>query len=315
MAGVTDTVLLEAPDTDPPRQPQWTAYGTRAYRRISLALLLAGFATFSLIYCVQPLLPEFARDFSVAPGIASLALSLTTGLLALAIFVAGAFSQMVPRRGLMFVSMAGAAVLNLAAALTPSFSLLLAARALVGLVLGAGFGIATAAAMAAVPRLGRALSPALVVSQAIPVFALAPILTLWLGFGMAPKVAMVVLIVFVPVAQALYDGLMAPPAAQMDVARTMGAGRWAELRHLRFPSALPRLASGLRLGAIYAPVGAVIGEWVGGARGLGALMIQANGRMKTDLMFAALIVVVALSLTIYTAVDRTLARILHQRGF
>lgn len=136
MAGVTDTVLLEAPDTDPPRQPQWTAYGTPAYRRISLALFLAGFATFSLIYCVQPLLPEFARDFGVAPGIASLALSLTTGLLALAIFVAGAFSQMVPRRGLMFVSMAGAAVLNLAAALTPSFSLLLAARALVGLVLG-----------------------------------------------------------------------------------------------------------------------------------------------------------------------------------
>lgn len=136
MASVTDTVLLEAADTDPPRQPQWTAYGTRAYRRISLALFLAGFATFSLIYCVQPLLPEFARDFGVAPGIASLALSLTTGLLALAIFVAGAFSQMVPRRGLMFVSMAGAAVLNLAAALTPSFSLLLAARALVGLVLG-----------------------------------------------------------------------------------------------------------------------------------------------------------------------------------
>ena len=85
---------------------------------------------------------------------------------------------------------------------------------------------------------------------------LAPILTLWLGFGLAPKVAMVVLIVFVPVAQALHDGLVAPPLAQLDVAQTMGAGRWSELRHLRFPAALPRLASGLRLGAIYAPVGA-----------------------------------------------------------
>ncbi|MDO5369070.1 ABC transporter permease [Paracoccus sp. (in: a-proteobacteria)] len=208
----------------------------------------------------------------------------------------------------------GTALWQSRAELAPA-ALLTAWETVLGLFLGATLGIVTAATMAALPRIGRALSPVLVVSQTIPVFALAPILTLWLGFGMAPKVAMVVLIVFVPVAQALYDGLMSPPAAQMDVARTMGAGAWAELRHLRFPAALPRLASGLRLGAIYAPVGAVIGEWVGGARGLGALMIQANGRMKTDLMFAALIVVVALSLTIYTAVDRMLARMLARRGF
>lgn len=186
---------------------------------------------------------------------------------------------------------------------------------LLGLALGAALGVAAAVAMALSPRLGRTLGPVLIVSQTIPVFALAPILTLWLGFGMAPKVAMVVLIVFVPVAQALYDGLMAPPPAQLDVVRTMGAGGWAELRHLRFPAALPRLASGLRLGAIYAPVGAVIGEWVGGARGLGAVMIHANGRMKTDLMFAALFVVVALSLTLYTAIDRSLTRLLRARGF
>lgn len=190
-----------------------------------------------------------------------------------------------------------------------------AAETLAGLALGASLGIAVALAMAAWGPVGRALAPALIVSQTIPVFALAPILTLWLGFGFAPKIAMVVLIVFVPVAQALYDGLMSPPSAQMDVARVMGAGRWATLRHLRLPAALPRLASGLRLGAIYAPVGAVIGEWVGGARGLGALMIQANGRMKTDLMFAALIVVVVLSLLLYTTIDRLLKRMLARRGF
>ena len=194
-------------------------------------------------------------------------------------------------------------------------ALLTGGETLLGLALGAALGVGAAVAMALSPRLGRTLGPVLIVSQTIPVFALAPILTLWLGFGMAPKVAMVVLIVFVPVAQALYDGLMAPPAAQLDVVRTMGAGRWAELRHLRFPAALPRLASGLRLGAIYAPVGAVIGEWVGGARGLGAVMIHANGRMKTDLMFAALFVVVALSLALYTAIDRSLTRLLRARGF
>lgn len=190
-----------------------------------------------------------------------------------------------------------------------------AGETLLGLVLGAAIGIALALSMAAWQAVGRAMAPMLIVSQTIPVFALAPILTLWLGFGLAPKIAMVVLIVFVPVAQALYDGLMAPPPAQMDVARVMGAGRWAMLRHLRLPAALPRLASGLRLGTIYAPLGAVVGEWVGGARGLGALMIQANGRMKTDLMFAALIVVIALSLLLYTLVDRTLTRMLARRGF
>ena len=190
-----------------------------------------------------------------------------------------------------------------------------AGETLAGLALGTLIGVGVALAMAAWRPVGRALAPVLIVSQVIPVFALAPILTLWLGFGLAPKIAMVVLIVFVPVAQALYDGLMAPPAAQMDVARVMGAGRWAMLRHLRLPAALPRLASGIRLGAIYAPVGAVIGEWVGGAHGLGALMIQANGRMKTDLMFAALIVVVVLSLALYSAIDRTLSRMLARRGF
>ncbi|HRO15125.1 MAG TPA: ABC transporter permease subunit [Paracoccus sp. (in: a-proteobacteria)] len=182
-----------------------------------------------------------------------------------------------------------------------------AGETLAGLALGAGLGVAVALAMAVWPRLGRALGPVLIVSQTIPIFALAPILTLWLGFGYAPKIAMVVLIVFVPVAQALYDGLMAPPPAQMDVALSMGASRWSILRHL--------LASGLRLGTIYAPVGAVIGEWVGGARGLGALMIQANGRMRTDLMFAALVVVVALSLMLYATVDRLLAHWLARRGF
>lgn len=204
--------------------------------------------------------------------------------------------------------LASRAELAAAAALT-------AGETLAGLLLGSGIGILTALAMAAWRPVGRALSPVLIVSQTVPVFALAPILTLWLGFGLAPKIAMVVLIVWVPVAQALYDGVQAPPGPQLDVVRTMGAGRWAELRHLRLPAALPRLASGLRLGAIYAPVGAVIGEWVGGAKGLGALMIQANGRMKTDLMFAALFVVIALSLLLFRLVDVALSRLLVRRGF
>lgn len=114
----------------------WTERRSPAYRRVSLALLLAGFATFSLLYCVQPLLPAFAHDFQVGPAESSLALSLSTGFLAIAILCAGAVSEVVGRRGLMFASLVGAALLNIAAAAAPNWGVLLIARALEGFVLG-----------------------------------------------------------------------------------------------------------------------------------------------------------------------------------
>ncbi|WP_334174768.1 MFS transporter [Pseudoxanthobacter sp.] len=118
------------------RRPVWIRRGSRDYRRAGIALFLAGFASFSLIYCVQPLLPVFADSFGVSPAESSLALSLTTGLLAFSILLAGAFSQALGRRGLMFSSMALAALLNIFAAVVPHWHGLLAARALEGLVLG-----------------------------------------------------------------------------------------------------------------------------------------------------------------------------------
>ncbi|MGN6551820.1 MAG: MFS transporter [Pararhizobium sp.] len=118
------------------RTAAFTARGSAAYRRISIGLFLAGFATFSLIYCVQPLLPALASDFGVSPAESSLALSLTTGLLAIAILGAGAGSEMLGRRGLMFGSMAAAAILTRVAAAAPDWSVLLATRAAEGFVLG-----------------------------------------------------------------------------------------------------------------------------------------------------------------------------------
>ncbi|AJX01060.1 MFS transporter [Burkholderia gladioli] len=112
------------------------APGSADYRRISLALFLAGFSTFSLLYCVQPLLPLFAQAFSIGAAQSSLALSLSTGCLAVAILAASALSERLSRRRLMFVSMALAAALNLAAAWMPSWPGVLVARALEGLVLG-----------------------------------------------------------------------------------------------------------------------------------------------------------------------------------
>lgn len=127
--------------------------------RISFALFLAGFATFSLIYCTQPLLPEFSAEFGVDPATSSLALSLTTGCLAVSIIGAGALSEALGRRGLMFVSICGAAILNLVSAAAPSWETLLVARALEGLVLGGVPAVAMAYLAEEIPprRLGFAM--------------------------------------------------------------------------------------------------------------------------------------------------------------
>lgn len=184
-----------------------------------------------------------------------------------------------------------------------------AAEVVLGFLIGAGLGASLAVVMASSARISRVIHPLLTFSQTIPVFALAPILTLWLGYGMSPKIAMTVLIVFFPVASAFLDGLLRTPAAALDLAQVMGASPTRRMRHLRIPAALPQLATGLRLAAVYAPIGAVIGEWVGGAKGLGAMMIHANGRMKTDQVFAALLV-----LSLMTVLFSQLVAFLLRRG-
>lgn len=182
-----------------------------------------------------------------------------------------------------------------------------------GLVLGAAFGAATALLLAVSPLARYLIRPALVVTQALPVFALAPILTLWLGYGLWSKVLMAVLIIYFPVASAFFDGLMRTPPGWLDLGRTMGASPGRLLWRVRVPAAIPSLASGLRLAAVYAPIGAVIGEWVGAAGGLGYLMLLANGRVKIDLMFATLVVLALLTLALSRGVgwacDRLVGRL------
>lgn len=182
-----------------------------------------------------------------------------------------------------------------------------------GLVLGAILGAATALHMATSPFARQFLRPVLVLTQALPVFALAPILTLWLGYGIGSKILMAVLIIYFPVASAFYDGLMGTPRGWLDLAKSMQATPRQVLWRVRMPAALPSLASGLRLAAVYAPIGAIIGEWVGASQGLGYLMLLANGRAKIDLMFAALAVLAVLTLILHRVVgagcDRLTARI------
>ncbi len=184
------------------------------------------------------------------------------------------------------------------------------AEILLGLLLGTLFGVSAALLVAAAPLLRPWVLPVLVVSQAIPVFALAPILVLWLGYGMASKVAMAALIIFFPVTAAFLDGLRRTEPGWLDLARTMNASRGAILFRLRLPAALPALASGLRVATAVAPIGAVVGEWVGSSAGLGHLMLHANARLQVDVMFAALLVLAAIAVALYFSVDALLRRAL-----
>ncbi|WP_299012987.1 ABC transporter permease [uncultured Photobacterium sp.] len=179
---------------------------------------------------------------------------------------------------------------------------------IMGLLLGLFMGLFFALQMLLFAPLRRWLLPILITSQAIPVFAIAPILMLWLGYGVASKVVMAALIIFFPVTTCCYDGLRQTPSGYLDLAKTMGATRWQLLWQIRLPAALPTLASGIRVAAVVAPIGTVIGEWVGSSEGLGYLMLQANARMFVDEMFAALFILAFFSISLYFTADRLLKK-------
>ena len=180
-----------------------------------------------------------------------------------------------------------------------------------GLLIGTLLGTLSALSMIASFSLKRWLLPVLVISQAIPVFALAPLLVLWFGYGLSSKIAMAVLIIFFPVTAAFYDGLRSTEPEWLELAQVMNAKPLAVIRHIRIPAALPAFASGLRVATAVAPIGAVVGEWVGSSKGLGFYMLHANARMQIDIMFAALVVLGVLSLTIYFSVDWAMIKIVY----
>lgn len=181
-----------------------------------------------------------------------------------------------------------------------------------GMALGTLLGGVTALTLGYSRRVRRWLLPMLIASQAVPVFAVAPLLVLWLGYGMASKIVMATIIIYFPVTANFYDGLRHTPRGWLDLARVMAPAdrRWAVLRHIAIPAALPALASGLRVAAAVAPIGAVLGEWVGASAGLGYLMLHANSRMQIDLLFAALLTLAALAVGLYFAVDAGLKKLL-----
>ena len=174
------------------------------------------------------------------------------------------------------------------------------------ILLGITFAIATsvplAVAMFAKPVLEKALAPFLVASQAVPVFALAPLLVVWLGYGMVSKVFMAWVIIFFPICVSLLEGLKSCDPAYRTLFRLMGASFFKAFHLLYWPWALPRFFAGLKVGVSVATIGAVIGEWVGAQQGLGFLMIQSNARLQVDVVFAAILWLTLMGLSLWWTV-------------
>ena len=177
-----------------------------------------------------------------------------------------------------------------------------AAEVLLGILISLAVAIPLAVAMFFHPAVEHALAPFLIASQAVPVFAIAPLLVVWLGYGIASKVLMAAVIIFFPVTVTLLEGFKSCEPEYRVLFQIMGAGFWKSLRFLYWPWALPHFFAGLKVGVSVATIGAVIGEWVGAQRGLGYLMIQANARLNVDLVFAAILWLSLLGLSMWVAV-------------
>ena len=173
---------------------------------------------------------------------------------------------------------------------------------LVGFSIATIFGVLSALGIASSRIAERTIYPAIVASQAIPIIALAPILLIWFGYGLTPKVIVVVLICFFPIAVNMADGLRAVDPDVIALLRSMGANRWQIMRIVRIPTSLPYLLSGLRIAAAVSVIGAIVGEWVGASSGLGYLMTRSASQFQTALLFSAVGISAVLGIALFAIV-------------
>jgi ABC-type nitrate/sulfonate/bicarbonate transport system permease component len=172
----------------------------------------------------------------------------------------------------------------------------------IGFSLSVVIGVVFAVAIDFSRTVRRALYPLLVASQTLPIIAIAPLMIIWFGFGLMPKVIVVILVTFFPITVALSDGFRSTDAEAMDLLGSMGANRWDVFRYVRLPSALPAFFSGLRIAITYAVVGAVFAEYVGAKKGLGIYMQLQKNSFRTDLVLAAVLVTALLSVSLFLLV-------------
>lgn len=166
---------------------------------------------------------------------------------------------------------------------------------LIGLAAGLGFGFL----LRPFETLRLTFYPLIVASQAIPIIVFAPILVVWFGYGIGPKLVVVALVCFFPIAVATADGLRAVNPEAIKMMRTLDASRRQLLWRLEAPTALPFTFSGAKIGVTFAPIAAVFGEWVGADSGLGHLILQDNAQLETARVFAAAVVLSVIAIGLY----------------
>jgi NitT/TauT family transport system permease protein len=174
---------------------------------------------------------------------------------------------------------------------------------LAGFALSVAVGVPLALAIVSAPLAEKAAYPLLVGSQAVPKIAIAPLFVIWFGFGIAPKVIVAFLIAFFPIVISTVLGLRSVEVEKLYLARSMGASRWQTFYKIRLPSAMPSIFGGLKLAITFAVTGAVVGEFIGADRGLGRVIIVANGNLDTAGLFAAVVMVTAMAVALFLAVE------------
>ncbi|MBC6468728.1 ABC transporter permease [Actinomadura alba] len=174
---------------------------------------------------------------------------------------------------------------------------------LLGFVIAVVVGVFAAVVMVYSSTVERTLYPVLLFAQVVPKIAIAPLFVVWLGFGIAPKIVIAVLIAFFPVVISMVTGLKAVDPEMIELSATMGAGPLQTFAKIRFPASLPHLFAGLKVAVTLAVTGAVVGEFVGANKGLGYVILQANGNLDTPMLFAGLLVMSVIGVVLFVLVE------------
>jgi ABC-type nitrate/sulfonate/bicarbonate transport system permease component len=175
-------------------------------------------------------------------------------------------------------------------------------NAAIGFTLGSIFGLLLAIVLVHVRILERALVPLIVASQTIPIIAIAPLLVIWFGYDLAPKITVVALICFFPIVVSTIDGLSGVDPDYANLVRAMGGSERDVFWRVRLPGALPAIFSGAKIAVTYSVIGAIVGEWVGASRGIGIYMVRAADQMLTERVFAAIVLSSLLSIALFLIV-------------
>lgn len=170
------------------------------------------------------------------------------------------------------------------------------AEALMGIGISLVLAVVLGVIMDCFPLMRKGIYPILVVTQTVPMIVMAPILIIYMGFGIGPKILTVVLMCFFPVAVSFSDGLAQVEDEYVNLVRSYGAGRWEVYRLVKIPAAVPALLSGLKVAATYSISGAVVGEWIGAQKGLGYYLLRVKNGYMLDKVFACVVVIICLSL-------------------